>query len=68
LQHYGRVSDARKAEIFSAFGVLENWTAEEMHLMLRYHEHELHPGSPEFVQAERLVNQYRQRRGSTVPA
>ena len=54
-QHYGRVSSARKSEIFGSFDLVEHWPEEDMRLMLLYHEHRLHTDSHEFRRAEALV-------------
>lgn len=59
--HYGRVNDSRKGEIFASFEVTKIWTDEEMSLMLRYLEHQLYPGTPEFEHAQRLVDRYRRK-------
>lgn len=57
--HYGKVDDMRKAIIFTEFNLIQTWTQDEMTLMLRYHEHQLCLGTPEFAHAKRLVDKYR---------
>lgn len=55
LRYYKNVPEDRVFEIFEAFGDERRETTDDMHLMLRYHEHKLTPGTPEFELAEILV-------------
>lgn len=64
-RHYGRVTDTRKAVIFSGFDVVETWAFEDMDLMLQFHQHKLYRGTPEFERAERMVETYQRRSGGT---
>ena len=59
--YYGKVTDARREEIFEVFEQDQTATSIETDLMLAYHEHRLIPGSPEFEQAQDLIEQRRQR-------
>ncbi len=61
-EHYGKVDGDRKDEIFESFDAEAPATSGEVELMLRYHEHELIRGTPEFEQAERLVDERRRSR------
>lgn len=57
--YYGKVTDARRDEIFEIFEQSQPASSVEMELMLAYHEHLLIRGSPEFDQAEELIDQRR---------
>lgn len=54
--HYAKVSEVRKSEIFEGFSEKSFWTDEEKDLMLDYHDHKLHPGTPEYQRAKQLVS------------
>ncbi|WP_394199956.1 tyrosine-type recombinase/integrase [Litoreibacter albidus] len=54
-RYYENITEERVSEIFEAFHSGEGVPVEDMELMLRYHEHELVPGTPEFERAKRLV-------------
>ncbi|WP_128253377.1 tyrosine-type recombinase/integrase [Falsirhodobacter deserti] len=60
--YYGKVTDMRRGEIFKVFEQDQPATSIEKDLMLAYHEHLLIRGSPEFDQAEKLIEQRRQGR------
>lgn len=53
--HYAKVSEVRKCEIFEGFSENNLWTDEEKDLMLDYHEHRLHLGTPEFQRAKLMI-------------
>jgi integrase len=55
LRYYKNVSEVRVFEIFEAFGHEKHETADDAGLMLKYHEHRLDRGTPEFERAEMLV-------------
>lgn len=54
-RYYENITGERVSEIFEAFDSGHNDTVEDMGLMLRYHEHKLDRGTPEFKRAESLV-------------
>ncbi|MCU0801566.1 MAG: site-specific integrase [Rhodobacteraceae bacterium] len=61
MQHYGRISAERKAEILAEFTDRAVLTCDEMQLMLDYHHHHHHldRGSPEFARAAQLVEKHK---------
>ena len=52
--HYAKMTDDHRDEIFTTLGRRDPTPEEEKDLLLRYHAHELNPGTPEFEQAHRL--------------
>lgn len=55
-RYFQKISDEEVPEIFKAFDDERNETTDDMELMLRYHEHDLDKGTPEFERAKRLVS------------
>ncbi|QKV18153.1 hypothetical protein [Oricola thermophila] len=60
--HYAKMTDDQRDDIFRRILARVMHTDEEKNLMLDYHEHLLIPGTPEFERAERLVEARRKRR------
>lgn len=57
LRHYKKISDERVFEIFEQFDDGAVDTVEDKDLLLRYYEHKMDPGSPEFRRAKRLIRE-----------
>lgn len=55
LRYYKQIPDERVFDIFEQFGEVSADSSDDKELMLRYHEHKLDRGTPEFGRAERLV-------------
>ncbi|SLN34747.1 site-specific tyrosine recombinase XerS [Aquimixticola soesokkakensis] len=60
-RHYAKVGDARKAEIFEDFEVVELYLDEEKDLLLRYYEYQIDRDDPDFERAQALVERRRSR-------
>lgn len=60
--HYRRVSEERQGSIFADFWHGGTETDEDKELMLLYHEHQLTPGTSEFIRAQKLCDARRAKR------
>lgn len=57
LKYYKRIPDSRIIEIFEDFDLDITENVDDKELMLRYHEHQLDRGTPEFERAMKLVRE-----------
>ena len=62
VKHYGKMTWEEQCEVFEGFDRNNDFTLDEMRLMLAYHAHELTKGTPEFAQGEMLAERYKQNR------
>ncbi len=60
--HYAKMTDAQRDEVFHTLGNRDQTPEDDKELLLRYHEHLLLPGTPEFERAERLFEKRRKAR------
>lgn len=51
--HYAKMTDARRDSLFDTMRRRDPASEEDKDLLIRYHEHELSPGTPEFLRAPR---------------
>jgi len=63
-RYYQKLPQERVDEVFEHFGIgeVEEIPNEELVLMLRYHEHILVKGTPEFDRAKKLVSEHAEKR------
>lgn len=57
LRHYKNIPNERRFEVFEEFYEEAVDTSDDKDLMLRYHEHRLVKGTPEFQRAKKLVQE-----------
>lgn len=60
--HYAKMTDVQRDKVFAALGNRDQTPEDDKELLLRYHEHLLLPGTPEFERAERLYEKRRKAR------
>lgn len=53
--YYAKLTNEQRDKVFESFHQADLLMDEEKDLMLAYHEHKLAPGTPEFIQARKLV-------------
>jgi integrase len=53
--HYAKLTNEQRDKVFEDFNAADLLMDDEKDLMLAYHEHQLTPGTPEFIQARKLV-------------